>query len=130
VQHDEKGSKLIAKGIMSLDDAQVQTVDSVQIRLSAERIERDDLTRLRHLLMSYPGDCKAVLHLSVQDQAEAIIALSQKLLVNPTQAFFNDVRRLFGPDCVDASYKACNLGEQKQEGNGRGPEGRRWAARN
>jgi DNA polymerase-3 subunit alpha len=112
VQHDEKGSKLLANRIITLEEAQVQTVSSIAIRLRAERLERDDLNRLRHLILSHPGECKAVLHLAVeQGKAEAVIALSSKLLVHPSPAFFGEIREAFGQDSVEASYKACHLRE-------------------
>jgi DNA polymerase-3 subunit alpha len=125
VQHDEKGSKMIANRIMTLDEAQVQTVDSVRIHLQADRLDRDDLTRLRHLLMSHPGDCKAVLHLLVtekKDKAEAVITLSHKLQVSPTQAFFNDIQQHFGAGCIDAVYKTCHL----QPTDNAPPPARKW----
>ncbi len=60
VQHDEKGSKVLAERIVTLDEARVQTVDAVRIHLPAERLDRDGLTRLRHLLLNHPGDCKTL----------------------------------------------------------------------
>ncbi|MEN6484048.1 MAG: DNA polymerase III subunit alpha, partial [Syntrophobacteraceae bacterium] len=107
VQHDEKGSKLIANNILTLDDAQVQTVDSVRIRLEADRLDREGLTRLRHLLMGHPGDCRTFLHLKVQEKGEAVISLNSKLFVSPTKAFFHDVEQYFGASCAEVSYKAC-----------------------
>jgi DNA polymerase III subunit alpha len=109
VQHDEKGSKLLAERIMTLDEAQVQTVDAVRIRLPAERLDRDRLTRLRHLLLNHPGDCKTFLHLTVGGKGEAVIALSSKLQVKPSRSFFEEMSEHFGVNCVDASYKSCEL---------------------
>jgi DNA polymerase-3 subunit alpha len=107
IQHDEKGSKILAERILTLDEAQVQTVDSVSIRLQADRLDRDGLTRLRHLLMNHPGDCKTFLHLIVRGKGEAVIALSSKLHVKPTRSFFEEMSQHFGTGCVEASYKAC-----------------------
>ncbi len=107
VQHDEKGSKIIANSILTLDDAQVQAVDSVRIHLRAERLDRDGLTRLRHLLMNHPGDCKTFLHLLVESQGEAVIALNSKLQVNPTRAFFEEMDQYFGPHSVEAVHRVC-----------------------
>ena len=107
VQHDEKGSKVIANGISTLDDAQVQMVDCVRIRLDADRLDRDGLMRLRHLLMTHPGDCKTFLHLVVEGKGEAVIALNQKLQVNPTGTFFREMDRQFGADSAEAVHKSC-----------------------
>ena len=109
VQHDEKGSKVLAERIMTLDEARVQTVDAVRIRLPAERLDRDGLTRLRHLLLNHPGECKTYLHLTVGGKGEAVIALSSKLQVKPSRPFFEEMNEHFGLNCVDASYKSCQL---------------------
>jgi len=106
VQHDEKGSKVVASRILTLDEAQVQAVESVRIHLAAERLDRDGLARLRHLLMSHPGTCKTFLHLNVQDKAEAVLALSNKLQISPSKSFFQDMDSHFGTSCVEAVYKA------------------------
>ncbi|MCE5334510.1 MAG: DNA polymerase III subunit alpha, partial [Desulfobacteraceae bacterium] len=107
VQHDEKSSKLLANRILSMEEAQLQSVDVVHLRMDAEKMDRDGLSRLRHLLMNHPGDCVALLHLAVGDKGEAVLQLN-KLPVNPSHAFFEDMRQYFGPDCAEAVYKNCH----------------------
>ncbi len=122
VQHDEKGSKVVASRILTLDEAQVQAVESVRIHLAAERLDRDGLARLRHLLMSHPGTCKTFLHLNVQDKAEAVLALSNKLQISPSRSFFQDMDSHFGSSCVEAVYKAaaeCAASGTNGKGNGK-----------
>jgi DNA polymerase-3 subunit alpha len=104
VQHDEKSTKLIANRILSMEEAGLQAVDSVHITLDAARMDRDAFGRLRHLLMSHPGDCRALLHLNVHNKGEALLDLS-KLPINPTHSFFDDMRLYFGPDCAEPVYK-------------------------
>jgi DNA polymerase III subunit alpha len=104
VQHDEKSTKLIANRILGMQEAGLQAVDSVHITLDAATMDRDAFGRLRHLLMTHPGECRAVLHLSVKDKGEAVLDLS-KLPVNPTHSFFEEVRLYFGPDCAEPIYK-------------------------
>lgn len=109
VQHDEKGTKLIANRVLSMDDAGLQSIESVHIILDADQMDRDTLGRLRHLLITHPGECKAVLHLSVKEKGEAVLDLN-KLPVNPTQSFFEDMRQYFGPDCAQPVYRNCQGG--------------------
>ncbi|MGA2026829.1 MAG: DNA polymerase III subunit alpha [Syntrophobacteraceae bacterium] len=104
VQHDEKSTKLIANRILSMQEAGLQAVDSVHITLDAAGMDSDSFGRLRHLLMTHPGECRAVLHLAVKDKGEAVLDLS-KLPVNPTHLFFEDMRLYFGPDCAEPVYK-------------------------
>ncbi|MGV8075510.1 MAG: DNA polymerase III subunit alpha [Syntrophobacteraceae bacterium] len=106
VQHDEKGSKLIANRILNLDEAQLQNVESVRIHLRADKLDRDSITRLRHLLLTHPGDCKTVLYLIVHGKAEAVIELSPKLKVSPTKAFFDEMNQHFGRNSAEAIHKA------------------------
>jgi DNA polymerase-3 subunit alpha len=109
VQHDEKSTKLLANRILRMEDAGVLAVDSVHITLDAARMDSDAFGRLRHLLLSHPGECRAVLHLTVQDKGEALLDLS-KLPINPAHSFFEDMRLYFGPDCAEPVYKN---GDQK-----------------
>jgi DNA polymerase-3 subunit alpha len=104
VQHDEKSTKLLANRFLSMEEAALQAVDSVRIKLDASRMDRDAFGRLRHLLVSHHGDCRAVLHLAVEDKGEAILDLS-KLPVNPTHAFFEEMHLYFGPDSAEATYR-------------------------
>ncbi len=108
VQHDEKGTKIIADQISTVDDAQIHAVEALRIHLDAEGLDRDGLTRLRHLLISHSGECKTFLHLSVKGKAEAVIALNPKLQVNPTPAFFQEMSQHFGANSVEAVHKACS----------------------
>jgi DNA polymerase III subunit alpha len=63
---------------------------------------------LRHLLMSYPGDCRTQLYLTVDRKSEAVIALSPKLQVNPSPAFFQEMAQHFGRNSAVPVYKACS----------------------
>lgn len=115
IQHDEKGSKVVANRILSLDEARVQAVDSIRIRLNTEGLDRNALARLRHVLMNHPGECRAFLHLNVQGKAEAVMELSKKLQVSPSRSFFQDIFTQFGNDCAEAVYKAlpdCGNGDR------------------
>jgi DNA polymerase III subunit alpha len=107
IQHDEKGTKIIADQIITIEDAQVKAVEALRIHLCADQLDRDGLTRLRHLLMSHPGDCKTFLHLNVKDKAEAVIALSSRLQVNPSATFFAEMNQHFGEHSVEAVHKSC-----------------------
>lgn len=107
VQHDEKGSKIIGNQIINLEQAQSQSLEAVRIHLPASHLDRDGLSRLRHLLISYPGECKAFLHLTVDGKAEAVIALSDKLRVNPNQSFFKEMEQHFGIHSAEAISRVC-----------------------
>jgi DNA polymerase-3 subunit alpha len=106
VQHDEKGSKILAERVLPLGEAQLQLVDSVQIHLQADALNRDGLTRLRHLLTTHPGESKTFLHLSVNGEAEAVISLP-KLPVTASQTFLQEIGQHFGSDCIQTIYKNC-----------------------
>lgn len=123
VQHDEKSTKIIANHIMSIEEARLQSVEAVHIRLDALKVDRDGFSRLRHLLMSHPGECRTVLHLDVQDEGEAVLNLN-KLPVNPTHTFFEDMYQYFGPDCAEPVFKAATAVCENGNGNGKGDHGR------
>ncbi|HAA02735.1 MAG TPA: DNA polymerase III subunit alpha, partial [Syntrophobacteraceae bacterium] len=107
VQQDDKGAKILANRILALEEAQVETVEMVHIRLYADRLDADAMARLRHLLVSNPGECRTQLHLFVGEDTEAVIALSSKLTVNPSPTFFEEMDQYFGQGCAAATYKTC-----------------------
>ncbi len=108
LQHDEKGSKVLADEILTLEEAQSQSVDTVLIKLPAHTLDRNALETLRHLLVAHSGPCRTVLHLDVDGQATAVIALNHKLHVTPTSGFVQAMTAQFGADCLDLVRKACH----------------------
>lgn len=108
IQHDEKGSKVLAEQILTLEDAQSQSVESVHIKLPAHVLDRNALETLRHLLVTHAGECKTILHLDVDGRATAVIALNPKLHVTPSQGFVDAMTAHFGGDCLDLVRKACH----------------------
>lgn len=108
IQHDEKGSKVIVDQVLSLEDAQSQTVESVLIKLPARALDRDALETLRHILVTHAGECKTLLHLDVDGHATAVIALNSKLYVTPSPAFVGAMTAQFGSQCLDLVRRACH----------------------
>ncbi|MGQ9483855.1 MAG: DNA polymerase III subunit alpha [Desulfosoma sp.] len=108
LQHDEKGSKVLADEILTLEAAQSRSVDTVLIKLPARMLDRNTLETLRHLLVAHAGDCQTLLHVDVDGLATAVIALNNKLHVTPTQGFVEAMTARFGADCLDLVRKACH----------------------
>ncbi|MGQ9670016.1 MAG: DNA polymerase III subunit alpha, partial [Desulfosoma sp.] len=108
LQHDEKGSKVLADEILTLEAAQSRSVDTVLIKLPARMLDRNTLETLRHLLVAHAGDCQTLLHVDVDGLATAVIALNNKLHVTPTQGFVEAMTACFGADCLDLVRKACH----------------------
>jgi hypothetical protein len=64
------------------------------------------------LLVSHPGECKVMVHMRVEEKGEAVIGVSDKLKVGPTDAFVQEVTRCFGKDCLEMSLKTCSIEPQ------------------
>ena len=60
------------------------------------KIKKNQLQQLKKLILSHPGDCKALLHLVIPQKSETVISLGNGFKVNPTPHFFNDIKGLFG----------------------------------
>ncbi|ROQ91217.1 DNA polymerase III subunit alpha [Desulfosoma caldarium] len=108
LQHDEKGSKVLADEILTLEEAQSRSVDAVLIKLPAHVLDRNTLETLRHLLVAHAGNCQTMLHVDVDGQATAVIALNSKLHVTPSQGFVEAMTARFGTDCLELVRKACH----------------------
>jgi DNA polymerase-3 subunit alpha len=109
VQHDDKGSKVLADRILPLEMALTQTVECVEIHLNSTGLDQEGLLRLRHVLVRHPGDCRVTLHLQVDGDGEAVIAVNPKLQVNPTGSLFDDLERHFGEGSVVPVRKGCTV---------------------
>jgi DNA polymerase-3 subunit alpha len=113
VHHDEKGSKVLANRLITIEEAKIKTVESVRIRLAAESLDRDRLVRLRHVLMNHPGETRTFLYISVENKGEAVISLSGKLHVSPTKGFFQEMGLHFGSESTEVIHKICHLEESR-----------------
>jgi len=120
VQSEEKGAKILADTIVSMD--QVESLWSAEIHFSLEMngLDRKILERLRDIVKRHRGDCHGILHLKMADEAEAVIAMSEDWGIQPNGNLAREIKGLTVPVMMETVcapiVEAPSNGSQK--GNG------------
>jgi DNA polymerase-3 subunit alpha len=96
VDHRGDDVKFIAQ---SLREPQLTEEAMVRLRVSAERLSRNMVDRLRGALQNHPGDAPVYLHM-VSDNGEKVVRLGEDHRVEPRSALFAELRELLGPSAV------------------------------
>lgn len=82
--------------VQVLSDAIRAATRAVAIRLASQSCDQSQLQRLADVLRSAPGTCPVQLIIETEEGAEAVLALTKDLRVEPTDAVLASLERLFG----------------------------------
>jgi DNA polymerase-3 subunit alpha len=96
VDRGDKGTKLRGSKIEPLADVQAQTVKRVLIRLSDRPEAKDQLPRLRDVLLRHPGATSVALTVLMDPSMEADTAPLPNLTVTANEHFVADVEEVLG----------------------------------
>jgi DNA polymerase-3 subunit alpha len=96
VEHGEDQTKIIASKVLRLEEVRNLQAPPLHIVLDGERLERDDLWRLRQLLDRHPGPRALRIHLRVEGGHEAVLEPRESLRVEVSPAFHQELRDLLG----------------------------------
>jgi DNA polymerase-3 subunit alpha len=96
VDRGDKGTKLRGSKIEPLADAQAQTVKRVLIRLSDRPEAKDQLPRLREVLLRHPGATSVALTVLMDSSMEADTAPLPNLTVTASEHLVADVEEVLG----------------------------------
>ncbi len=101
VAQEEKGPKLIAQEIRSLQVEGDKIPAELHLRLHAKGLNREQLLRLHAILQSHKGPIPAFLHFIAPPSAEEILALPSHLYVRPSESLQEEVNQLFNYPVLD-----------------------------
>ena len=100
LDNGEKGLRLKATKLDSLNKIKTRLASKVEIQIDADRTQSQDLQNLKNILSKYRGGCDVFLKLSSTHQGESIIAIPSDLRVTPTPLFVSEVEGSFGKGTV------------------------------
>lgn len=83
VQQDERGPKIIAEEIDSLQTAREKYTEKVVVRLEADRVNRQMIEQVKKNLYRFHGSCPLMLTLHYPGQGEVDIEVIKDLTVKP-----------------------------------------------
>ncbi len=96
VDHNEEAVKILAREILSLDQLKLQKTKAVHLNVKKDLMNREAFEELKVLLGRHPGSLPTYLHLIDAAKKETVLALPPDLEVGLSEAFINDVERMFG----------------------------------
>jgi DNA polymerase-3 subunit alpha len=88
-------AKIVAGKIIPLS-RQVSASAAAHITLSTGEMSAQQLGDLKQSILSYPGQCRIFLHLLAPGRQETVLSLGDAFKVNPSPAFANELRSIFG----------------------------------
>jgi DNA polymerase-3 subunit alpha len=101
VAQEEKGPKLIAQEIRSLQVESDNIPAELHLRLHANGLHREQLIRLHAILQRHKGPIPAFLHFIAPHREEEILALPSHLYVKPSESLQEEVNQLFNYPVLD-----------------------------
>ncbi len=119
IQLGERGAKIIAETIDSLDKALEKYTENTVIKLLARNTMRQQLVQLKNLLYQFHGPSPVKLTLHYDGRGEVDIEMLKDLTVRPCPAFFNEVKKAFGSGTLSVQMKQAEIQRKQRRGYGR-----------
>jgi len=98
---DEERAQIILDELKTLDAALLASIREVRIRAPKSRLVNGGLDQLRDTISKFPGRSMTYLHLDVDGGREAVLLLSDRFRVTPTEAFVAAIEQVLSPGSVE-----------------------------
>jgi DNA polymerase-3 subunit alpha len=98
------GVKIIVKDIIDIDEAERRSIDRLILHMRTDKLQKDDLFRLRNLIVDHRGNCPVFLKLDVDGKGEVTVLLGDEYKVNPSSDLLDGLRRHFGGGSLEVIY--------------------------
>ena len=95
---EEQETKLLCDLVLTPEQAVATLGRALHLEVDAERLSRDELSRVQVLLASQPGSCEVFLRLL--NAAREVLVRSRNTRVGPTRELLSSLRELLGPERV------------------------------
>ncbi|MCI5190540.1 MAG: DNA polymerase III subunit alpha, partial [Candidatus Electrothrix sp. AS4_5] len=119
IQQGERGAKVIAENIYSLDQAIEQFTEQATVLLHADRIGRNKLVQLKELIYQFHGSAPIKLTLHFDGQGEVDILPMKDITIRPCPDFFDKVKESFGKGCLSVQMRQTQVQRKKRFGGQR-----------
>ena len=126
----EEDNKVIASEIIPLTEAREKLVRSVVVTLNSDQVTDENITSLKDVIGTYPGDCDVMIEVSAPDQDLVNVKAGTDFRVRPADELLKTIRNTLGAKGVriaGAPPQSSDSGWKPVETNGRGRNGGgRW----
>jgi DNA polymerase-3 subunit alpha len=123
VQHDDKGSKILADSIIEMEKAESMWTSKIRFNIDGRRSDKAVLLELRTLLRRHPGDCQGEMRIKTAQDVRTDLAMGENWRFQPGQALTREVNGLLGYPAVETICGEINA--TKENGRERWRNGRR-----
>ncbi len=120
VQQGERGAKIIAQEVKTLDDTLEQYADRAIITLRAAATSRQHMAELKELFYQFHGTTPVLLTLHFDSRGEVDIQVLKDMSIRACPGFFSSVKRLCGPGTLELQMKKPEIQRRNGNGNGNG----------
>ncbi|MFC1866968.1 DNA polymerase III subunit alpha [Thermodesulfobacteriota bacterium] len=97
---DGNSSKVITKGIDSLEALRQKSIRTIELGLNQERVTRELLEEIRDVFFKYPGECSVMFRMGMGKEKEFLIAANQHYRVLPCDEILGVIEGLTGQRVV------------------------------
>jgi DNA polymerase-3 subunit alpha len=118
VQQDERGPKIIADSIDTLQEARERYTESAKIQLESNKLSRRQLEKVKKVLYQYHGSCSVLLTLHFQGKGEVDIEVIRDLTIRPCRQLTDEVEEILNYKALSFSKKPITLAPRKKRWNG------------
>jgi DNA polymerase III subunit alpha len=114
VQKDERGPKIIADAIDSLEEAREKYTESARILLEADKLSRLQLEKVKKILYQFHGSCPVLLTLHFQGRGEVDIEVLKDVTIRPCRQLTEQIEEVLNYKAISFSKKPIALTPRKK----------------
>lgn len=121
VQQSERGAKIIAQEVKTLNQALEQYTEKAVITLRSTATSRQHMTALKELLYQHHGSTPVLLTLHFDERGEVDIQVLKDMGIRPSPELFHEITHLCGPRALRVhmrkpeAKKRRDYGDRKRE---------------
>ncbi len=124
VQKDERGAKIIAESIFTLPEAREKFTELIQIKLEADKTNRQQMETIKKTLYQFHGDCPILLTMRFPGLGEVDIEVMKELTVRPCRGLSDGIEKIVGYQPMSFRKRPLEAPQRKKwnrrNGNGNG----------
>ena len=125
----EEDNKVIASEIIPLTEAREKLVRSVVVTLNSDQVTDENITSLKDVIGTYPGDCDVMIEVSAPDQDLVNVKAGTSFRVRPADELLKTIRSTLGtkgvriagapPQSSDSGWRPVEMIGRGRNGGGR-----------
>ena len=116
VQLGDRGAKIIAETVDTLDQAMIKYTKEIVIRIRAQQTNRQQLETLKEMFYEHHGTCPVRLTLHFDGRGEVDIEVLKDLKIKPSSEFYHQVEQTLGYKALTIEMKEVEIMNHNNRG--------------